>query len=136
MPRRGERDPERERFWRRTMKAWARSGQSIRAFCEAEGVSEWSFHAWRRELRKRDGEREQGRKGASGSTARQGTRAKAATGRDATRASARPSFLPVRITASPAPIEIERNGTTIRLHGEVDPEVLAGVLEAVRRVSC
>lgn len=118
------------------MKAWARSRQSIRAFCEAEGVSEWSFHAWRRELRKRDGEREHGRKGASGSTARQGTRAKAATGRDATRASARPAFLPVRITASPAPIEIERNGTTIRLHGEVDPEVLADVLEAVRRVSC
>ena len=30
MPRRGERDPERERFWRRTIKAWGKSGQSLR----------------------------------------------------------------------------------------------------------
>jgi hypothetical protein len=47
------------------------------------------------------------------------------------------SFLPVRVTAAgPAAVEIERNGTTIRLHGEVDVESIASVLEALERTKC
>jgi hypothetical protein len=49
-------------------------------------------------------------------------------------------FLPVRITgadhAGSASIEIERDGTTIRLRGDIDPERLVRVLEAMRRASC
>ena len=132
MPRRGKRDPERERFWRRTMKAWARSGQSIRGFCAEHELTETAFYAWRGELRKRDGER--GGRGRRAGTP--GTRSRTPSTGAARRPPSRPSFLPVRVTSSPAPIEIERNGTTIRLHGAVDPEALAGVLEAVHRASC
>ena len=48
------RDPRREQFWRQTIAAWSRSEQSIRGFCSAQQLSEASFHAWRRELAKRD----------------------------------------------------------------------------------
>jgi transposase-like protein len=130
MPRLGQRDPERERFWRRTMKAWARSGETIRGFCAEQGLAESAFHAWRRELRKRDGEHE-------GGVAGRRRRSKAVTrGNGATGATAL-QFVPVRVAAAAsAPIEIERDGTTIRLAGGVDAAVLAQVLEAVRRASC
>src|SRR5271156_5948658 len=49
-----QRDPERERLWRRTFSAWQASGQSIREYCEQHDVTETSFHYWRRELRQRD----------------------------------------------------------------------------------
>jgi hypothetical protein len=49
-------------------------------------------------------------------------------------------FLPVRIAAAgstgPAAMEIERGGTTVRLRGAVDREILAQVLESLHRTSC
>lgn len=48
------RDPRREQLWRQHIAAWSRSGQSIRGFCSARQLSEANFHAWRRELAKRD----------------------------------------------------------------------------------
>jgi hypothetical protein len=40
----------REQFWRDTIRAWKASGQSVRAFCAARGLSEATFYARRREL--------------------------------------------------------------------------------------
>ena len=48
------RDLAKEFSWRRTIHRHARSGKSVRAFCQAEGVSEPSFHYWRQVLRARD----------------------------------------------------------------------------------
>lgn len=48
------RDRGKERFWRRVIRRWQRSGLGVRAFCRAEVVSEPSFYAWRRELARRD----------------------------------------------------------------------------------
>ena len=48
------RDSQREQFWRQHIAAWSRSGQSIRGYCSAHQLSEASFYAWRRELRRRD----------------------------------------------------------------------------------
>ena len=134
MPRGHRRDPKRERFWRRTIKDWAGSRETIRGFCAKQGLTDTAFHAWRRELRKRDGE---GR-GAAGNGA--AARARSKAGRRRGRAPARVRFLPVRVAAAidagPVSVEIERDGTTVRLRGAVDPEILAQVLEAVRRASC
>ena len=47
------RSEQREQFWRTTLAAWEKSGQSIRAFCARRGVSQPSFYAWRRTLGKR-----------------------------------------------------------------------------------
>lgn len=130
MPR--ERDAKRERFWRRTIKAWMRSGGSIRGFCAERGLTETAFHSWRRELRQRDEERERGQGGSGRST---GATWKAAASRRG--ASVLGPFVPVRVTAGhSAPVEIERNGTTIRLQGEIDVDTIAGVLRALEDAAC
>ena len=48
------RDPRKERFWRRLLRQWQRSGLSVRAFCEQHDLSEPNFYAWRRTLAQRD----------------------------------------------------------------------------------
>jgi transposase-like protein len=57
MAKRGQRDPTRERFWRSTLAAWRSSGDSVREFCGRRDLTETAFYFWRKELRRRDGER-------------------------------------------------------------------------------
>ena len=45
MPKTRRRNAAREQFWRDTVATWQRSGQSVRAFCAARGVSEATFFA-------------------------------------------------------------------------------------------
>ena len=54
--RRGRRDPEKEKFWRETMKEQDGSGKSVREFCAEKGMNLNLFYGWRRELKLRDGE--------------------------------------------------------------------------------
>jgi hypothetical protein len=56
MPKPERRDPAKERYWRRMLRRWHRSGQTGRDFCAAQGLSEASFYAWRREIARRDRE--------------------------------------------------------------------------------
>ena len=46
---------DRERFWRDLIERQQQSGQSIRAFCDSEGVSQPSFFSWRKRLRNANG---------------------------------------------------------------------------------
>jgi transposase len=39
---------DKEQFWRDKLLLWQASGQTIRAFCHAQRLSEPSFYAWRR----------------------------------------------------------------------------------------
>lgn len=52
-----KRDEGKERFWRETISRQAASGQSVRAYCRVRGLTESAFYFWRRELKKRDGEK-------------------------------------------------------------------------------
>jgi hypothetical protein len=54
MPRADRRDPHLESRWRDRLARWKRSGQTVRAFCLAQGLNENNFYAWRRELAARD----------------------------------------------------------------------------------
>jgi transposase-like protein len=56
MARGGRRDRGKEWFWRRVLRQWRRSGQSVRAFCDEHGLSQPSFYAWRRCIAERDQE--------------------------------------------------------------------------------
>ena len=49
-----KRSATKERFWRRAVKRREKSGLSVRAFCEQQGLTESAFYFWQRELRKRD----------------------------------------------------------------------------------
>ena len=55
------RDPEKEAFWRRMIERQRASGLTIRGFCAAEGLSEPSFHGWKRTIAARDQEFSSGR---------------------------------------------------------------------------
>src|SRR5262245_57832766 len=94
MARGRERDRGKERYWRRVLRQWQRSGQSVRAFCSAYGLSEPSFYAWRRAIQERDRPRE--------SRSRRGPR----YGRGPVAGDGLPAFVPVTIAASPAPLEV------------------------------
>jgi hypothetical protein len=56
MPKPERRDPAKEKFWRRMVRLWKRSGQTGRDFCADRGLGEPSFYAWRREIARRDQE--------------------------------------------------------------------------------
>ena len=44
---------DKEQFWRDMLRLWQSSGQTIRAFCHAQRLSEPSFYAWRRRISER-----------------------------------------------------------------------------------
>ena len=46
-------DPQRQSYWEEVMRRWREGGQSVRAFCRAEGMRESAFYFWRRELARR-----------------------------------------------------------------------------------
>jgi hypothetical protein len=48
------RDARKEQEWRRWILQWRRSGQSVRAFCARQDLTQASFYLWRRELQRRD----------------------------------------------------------------------------------
>ncbi len=52
------RDPAKEKYWRRLLRQWQRSGLTGRDFCSQQGLSEPSFYAWRHEIARRDQEQE------------------------------------------------------------------------------
>jgi len=54
--RKERRNPEKEKFWRDTMKERAGSGKSVREFCAEKGMKLNLFYEWRRELKLRDRE--------------------------------------------------------------------------------
>ena len=48
------RSAEKEAFWRMAIHEHQSSGLTIKAFCKQQGISQPSFYAWRRKLKKRD----------------------------------------------------------------------------------
>lgn len=89
-----QRDRSKERFWRRAVRQWRQSGQSIRAFCRERGLSEPSFHGWRRTLAERDQAADKTRRATRVASKRGHQEQNGDVGRD---------FVPVQIVASAAP---------------------------------
>ena len=100
------RDPEKEQFWRRMVARQRQSAETIRAFCEREGVSQPSFYQWRRELARRD-RAELARRGAA-------------------------TFVPVQVVPEAALIEIALPGdVVVRVRAGADAATLRQVLAAL-----
>jgi hypothetical protein len=122
MARRGgrQRDPLREKFWRRTIRQQQHRGLTVRAFCLCEGLKDGAFRWWRQSLAHRD-------RDSSAATS---------ADRDGEPTEAIPAFLPVRLVdleaASPRPtppIEITLpTGPTVRVPPGFDPSTLGQVL--------
>jgi hypothetical protein len=88
------RDRGKERFWRRLLRLWQRSGRSVRGFCAEYHVSEASFFAWRRTIVQRDQEQRQRHAAACDSAVH-------AAAHQAT--PARASFVPLRVIGTATP---------------------------------
>jgi hypothetical protein len=119
------RDPDKERFWRRAVRDWRRSGLTARDFCAERGLAEHNFFAWRRTLAQRDQEQAAQARPAAATPRPQPKAHRSAAGRSGAR------FVPVRVVAdqaaaSAAVIEIVLpRGVVVR--------VLAGVADATLR---
>ena len=105
--------------WQKLLKRQASSGQSVREFCVAEGVSQPSFYAWRRRLREQNGE---------------STRAESVSSLAAS--DGRPGdgqqFVPLKLVDAMPSLEIlHPRGYRIQLNGDVNPVALRHVLEAL-----
>ena len=130
MARRGgrQRDPLREKFWRRTIRQQQSSGLTVRAFCLREGLKIGAFRWWRQALARRDRE----------------PSATPVGDREGEPTEAVPAFLPVRLVdleAAPPrpspPIEIVLpTGPTIRVLLGFDPRTLGQVLAVLEGRSC
>jgi transposase-like protein len=124
------RDPAKEQLWRRVIADHARSGVSIRAHCQREGLNPWNFQWWRRELARRDRQ-----------VASTPTRTRPELNTEPARSSA---FLPVQVVEDdPAPmtqasaIEILFPvGPIVRVNRDFDPLVLDAVLSVLEARRC
>lgn len=112
-------DSQRQSYWADVVRRWREAGQSVRAFCRAEGLAESAFYFWRRELEHR-----------SDAVSRQS--ASAASG---------PSFLPVRLVrddrAADQAIEIRlKHGRVVHVRAGFDRQALADVLAVLEAQPC
>ena len=119
------RDPHKERYWRRILRDWQRSGLSVRAFCATRQLSEANFYAWRRVLAQRDRQ----------------PPSPPATHDDPTPAPATPLplFLPIRpVLADDAPaLELVLPGDAlVRIRPGFDPATLQRLLDLLRGRPC
>ena len=138
-----------EQFWRAVMRRFTRSAGEVRAFCRAEGLSEPSFYAWRRELARRDAagspsvQHQQAdspapRADSSASQAgRRGPRSRARPRTAGASTGLRPRFLPVTLAPSSGHcIEVLLgNGLVLRVPAH-DAAALRMVLELLEQPSC
>lgn len=122
---RWKRSVRKEEVWRLLVEEQGRCGLSIRAFCRQKAISEPSFYAWRRELRKRDAQRTAG----GGSHGRlipvevirsTGEHAAASSGGDDVQ----------------RPLEIGTpGGFTLRFGHDANPETVARLLDVIARAA-
>jgi hypothetical protein len=121
-------DPVKERYWRRLLRQWQRSGLTGRDFCAERGLSEPSFYAWRREIARRDQALRPAAKTASPSASHAGARG-----------TALPAFLP--ITVEPVPVlpalEVVLAGSRVlRIPAGVQAATLHHLLRLLEEPAC
>jgi hypothetical protein len=130
MVRRGSRDRGKEWYWRRVLRQWRRSGQSVRWYCLEHGLSEPSFYAWRRTIEERNQQL------ARRTQLRGRRRAKARVeDRDDQRGprEALPAFVPVTMTPPLTSLEVVfGEGYVIRVAAGFDTDTLRQLLAVLR----
>lgn len=107
-----QRDPVKEKYWRRLLGQWRRSGLTARQFCAQQGISQPSFYAWRSEIDRRD---------------------QATTLRPSA-----PTFVKLALEgAAPSPLEIVlTDGRLLRVRPGCDAALLRQVLRLLEEPSC
>lgn len=121
------RDRAKERYWRRMLRQWRRSGLTGRDFCGEHGLSEPSFYGWRREIGRRDQERA-------------AARARRPQAEKAAEATAEPAFVKIKVDGgvSPLPaIEVVLSaGRVLRVREGFDAELLRQLVRLLEEPAC
>jgi hypothetical protein len=135
-----QRDPAKERRWRRLVSHWRRSRLSVRDFCDWQELAEPTFYFWRRELAKRD--REAGQQPVATKLERRATKQNGLPARE------NAQFLSLRVVPeTPAVATDGQSGTDgielhlssgVRLHipPRYDRQALVDVLAALEKLPC
>jgi len=119
-----KRSVEKEAFWRNVLRQHQKSELSIRGFCRRKGISEPAFYAWRKEIRKRDAERDVTNEHVLQATGHQTLIPVEVVEADGSR-------LPDGTQGSP-PLELQTpNGFTLRFHQQIDPRQLSHLVSAI-----
>jgi hypothetical protein len=147
-------DPQKQTYWEAVVRRWREGGQSVRAFCRAEGLRESAFFFWRRKLAphgrhacKRATSRPVPEAVDAGLHARLATAASRSSARVSPRHGLAPSFLPVQVVESasqrpgvresPHGVEIVlAQGRTVRVQAGFDRQTLADVLAVLEARPC
>jgi hypothetical protein len=103
-------DPQLEQFWRETLAAWEKSGQSVRAFCASRKLQEASFHGWRRTLKERDRQRPPARQ--------------------------LPTFVPLRVVPGAVLEVVLPAGLVVRVPSGAEAAAVATLVAALRAATC
>ena len=101
------------RTWVERLDRFRAAGQTVAAFCAAEGVSVPSFYVWKRTLA-----------ASAGDVRASPTPA--------------PTLVPIRLTSTPAtPIELALpSGTVLRFPADARPEMIVAVLRGLEERPC
>ena len=123
MARRSGRDRRKEWYWRRVLRQWRRSGQTVRSYCLEYGLSEPLFYAWRRTVRERD------QQAARSPCGRRQAKDSAKDRAGHCPSDGLPAFVPVTITAATPPLEVAlADGRVVRVPAGFDPATLRQLL--------
>ena len=121
-----------ERAWRQRVAGQAKSGLTVRAFCEREGLVVHQFTWWRRQVRIRDGQAKATKKKPAGPARPKRRRSQRPTPRE--------RFVPVELRhadLSSASIEIVLDRPPrIAVSTGFDPRLLRDVLRALGNEPC
>src|SRR5262249_11073851 len=117
------RDRRKEWYWRRVLRQWRRSGQTVRSYCLEHVLSEPLVYAWRRTVRERDEQAGQSPCSRGQAKAQAKARAGPCPG------DGFPAFVPVMITAATPSLEVAlANGRVVRVPAGFDPATLRQLL--------
>jgi len=131
-------------YWRAVFREQAGSGLSIRRFCLENGISESTFFAWRKKLKKAPPVAKNGRVRASEGSHRGknpvkqsagGKHAAPASGRD-DQPTANPgmAFVAVKLPTGSEPIEVVHpQGYVLRIPSRANLDCLAGIFQILER---
>jgi hypothetical protein len=122
---RGDRDRGQERYWRRVLRQWERSGQGVHSYCVEQDLSEPSFYAWRRTIQERDLQKAP----RSQHRPRQARDSVAGVRVDHSQGDGLPAFVPVTILAPAPSLEVVLgDGRVVRVPAGFDAATLRQLL--------
>jgi hypothetical protein len=130
----GQRDLSKERLWRELVQRWRRSGQTVRDFCAAHGLSEANFYAWRRTIDQRDRQADRLRE-RTAQRQHHGSRRGSAS-----QAEHSPTFVQVKLGAveatSPGIEVVVGPGRIVRVPAGFDADTLRQLLAVLEEPAC